>query len=77
MNLQIKSLYEDFFNYVIWDVIKNLFVGLPTDIPFKKLKNRICDIFVEGALYYKVDYSKITNHLKEYNIPDAILDYIR
>lgn len=76
MELQIKSLYTDFFQFIIWDTLKPLFRGLSVEIPFKNLKNTICDVFVEGALHYKVDYLKITKILKKHNLPDAIIDYI-
>ncbi len=76
MELQIKSLYSDFFQFIIWDTLKPLFRGLSVEIPFKNLKNTICNIFVEGALHYKVDYLKITEILKKYNLSDALIDYI-
>ncbi len=76
MQLEIKSLYKNFFDFVIWDVIKPLFSGLSINIPYNELKKSIGKVFVEGALHYKVNYDNILEILKKSNLPIAIIDYI-
>ena len=76
MELKIRDLYIDFFDFIIWDVLKPLFGNISIDVPIIELKKEIGQIFVEGALKYKVNYPKISEILKKHNIEEPILDYI-
>lgn len=77
MDLQIGALYNDFYNLVIFDVLKPLLISnISIEVPLIKIKDEIGKVFVDGALKYKVDYPKISEILKNQDIPSEIIDYI-